>query len=129
QHNPAAAELLHLCAFLAPDAIPEELLIEGAAQWPAALQQAVADCFTFNHLMEALLGFSLIKRRVEERVLSLHRLVQVVQRDSMELEEQYQWAERVVRAVHGVFPHNPKEDVASWPQCLRYLEQVQACDT
>ncbi|HLG60506.1 MAG TPA: FxSxx-COOH system tetratricopeptide repeat protein [Ktedonosporobacter sp.] len=126
--NPAAVELLHLCAFLAPDAIPEELLTEGRAQWPAALQQAVADGLAFNLLLEALLSFSLVKRRVEERVLSLHRLVQVVQRDAMGPEEQRQWAERVVRAVHSVFPRDPKGDVTSWPQCLRYLEQVQACD-
>ncbi|MBV9256872.1 MAG: helix-turn-helix domain-containing protein, partial [Ktedonobacteraceae bacterium] len=30
QSNPAAAELLRLCAFLAPDHIPEELLTDGA---------------------------------------------------------------------------------------------------
>jgi len=30
QRQPAAAELLRLCAFLAPDAIPEELLTQGA---------------------------------------------------------------------------------------------------
>jgi len=28
--NPAAIELMRLCAFLAPDAIPEELISEGA---------------------------------------------------------------------------------------------------
>ncbi|HZO75403.1 MAG TPA: FxSxx-COOH system tetratricopeptide repeat protein [Ktedonobacteraceae bacterium] len=129
QSNPAAVELLHLCAFLAPDAIPEELLTEGAAQWPAALRRAVADGLAFNLLLEALLSFSLIKRQVEERVLSLHRLVQVVQRDTMGWEEQRQWAERVVRAVHGIFPVDPKGDEASWPVCLRYLEQVQVCET
>lgn len=128
QRDPAAAELLHLCAFLAPDAIPEELFIEGAVCWPAVLQQAVIDRFSFNHILEVLLRFSLIARRAEEHVLSLHRLVQVVLQDTMELAKQQQWAERVVRAVHQVFPHDPKENVASWPQCLRYLEQAQACD-
>ena len=38
QANPAAAELLQLCSFLAPDRIPEELLREGAAYWPPSLQ-------------------------------------------------------------------------------------------
>src|SRR5438132_13334983 len=32
QANPAA-ELLRFCAFLAPDAIPEELISNGASQW------------------------------------------------------------------------------------------------
>src|SRR5258708_9476411 len=30
QANPAAAELLYLCALLFPDAIPEEIIIDGA---------------------------------------------------------------------------------------------------
>src|SRR5262249_897628 len=30
QKNPAAAELLQLCAFLHPDAVPEELITDGA---------------------------------------------------------------------------------------------------
>jgi tetratricopeptide (TPR) repeat protein len=127
QTSPAAAELLRLCAFLASDAIPEELLKKGAACWPSPLQQAVGDHLAFNHLLENLLKWSLIKRLAAERALSIHRLVQVVQRDRMEAEEQRQWAERVVRAVHAVFPREPRGDVSCWPQCLRYLEQVQAC--
>ncbi len=128
QINLAAAELLRLCAFLAPDHIPEELLFEGAAHWPPILQQTVADGFNFNQMLEALLTFSLVKRLSEDHLLSIHRLVQVVQIETMEPEEQRLWAERVVRAVNAVFPHNPQDPVAAWPRCLRYLEQAQACD-
>lgn len=128
ESEPAAAELLHLCAFLAPDAIPEELLSEGAAYWPPLLQQTVTDRLSFNHLLEELLRFSLITRRLENRLLCIHRLVQVVQRDTIEEAEQRTWAERVVQAVHAVFPRDSKGDIASWPRCLRYLEQAQACD-
>ncbi len=126
--NPAAAELLHLCAFLAPDHIPEELLIEGASHWPPLLQEAVADRFTFNQMLETLLGFSLVKRLSEERVLSIHRLVQAVQMDRMEARTQRAWSEQVVRAVQTVFPQDPK-NVGTWQECLRYLEQVEACET
>jgi tetratricopeptide (TPR) repeat protein len=128
QANPAAAELLRLCAFLAPDRIPEELIIEGAAHWPPALQHAAADRFIFNQLVEELLAFSLVKRRAEDHLLSIHRLVQAVQRETIEPGEQRQWAERIVCAVNTVFPFDPKDNVASWSLCLRYLEQAQACD-
>jgi tetratricopeptide (TPR) repeat protein/transcriptional regulator with XRE-family HTH domain len=128
QANPAAAELLRLCAFLAPDHIPEELLRQGAPHWPPALQEAVSDLFAFNQMLEDLLKFSLIKRLVEEHQLSIHRLVQVVQRERVEPNEQEHWATRVVHAVNAVFPPDPKEDIATWPQCQRYLEQVQTCD-
>jgi hypothetical protein len=127
QANPAAAELLRLCAYLSPDRIPEELIKDGAAHWTPLLQQAASDRFTFNQMVEELLKFSLVKRLVEEQMLSLHRLVQAVQIDTMEPEVQRQWARRVVLAVNEVFPHYSK-DLATWSQCLRYLEQAQACD-
>ena len=128
QANAAAAELLRLCAFLAPDHIPEELLRDGTPHWPPLLQQTVTDPLTFNQMLEQLLAFSLVKRLTEDRMLSLHRLVQAVQMDRMEAGEQRQWAERVVHAVNALFPRDPKEQIETWPQCLRYLEQVQACD-
>jgi tetratricopeptide (TPR) repeat protein/transcriptional regulator with XRE-family HTH domain len=127
QHaNPAAAELLELCSFLAPDRIPEELFREGAAYWPVSLQQAVADPLLFQQLIADLLKFSLVKRLVEEHTLSIHRLVQIVQRDGMDRETQRHWAERVVQAINAVFPGD-SHDVARWPQCLRYLDQAQTC--
>ncbi|HEY1350429.1 MAG TPA: tetratricopeptide repeat protein [Ktedonobacteraceae bacterium] len=59
--------------------------------------------------------------------MSLHRLVQEVQLDRMQSLEHRQWARRVVCAVNALFPDDPKEGVDAWPQCLRYLEQAQAC--
>ena len=106
--NPAAAELLQLCAFLAPDQIPEDLLTEGAASWPPALQAAVADRFRFNQLLESLLVFSLVKRLGDQQALRLHRLVQVVQRERLSPEAQRAWAERVVQAVETAFPQQPR---------------------
>jgi tetratricopeptide (TPR) repeat protein/nucleoside phosphorylase len=125
--NPAAAELLELCSFLAPDRIPEELLRDGAIYWPASLQHAVADPLPFQQLIADLLKFSLVARLMEERAFSIHRLVQAVQRDRMEPETQRHWAERAVRAVNAVFPHHPT-DGDNWSQCLRHLDQAQACN-
>ncbi len=127
QAQPAAAELLRLCAYLSPDHIPEELLTEGAPHWPPLLQQAVTDALRFNELLEALLAFSMVKRLVHERLLSLHRLVQAVQMDRMDSEERCLWAQRVIYAVNALFPADAIE-VDAWPLCLRYLEQAQACD-
>ncbi len=127
QNSSAAAELLQLCSFLAPDRIPEDLIEDGATCWPSLLQQAAVDRFAFNQMIEELLKYSLVKRLAEDRALSIHRLVQAVQMDVMEREIQFQWAERVVRAVNDVFPD--ANDVTLWPRCLRYLAQVQACDT
>ena len=41
---PCAADLLRLCAFLAPDAIPEEIITEGAsASWTNICRQCARD--------------------------------------------------------------------------------------
>jgi tetratricopeptide (TPR) repeat protein/transcriptional regulator with XRE-family HTH domain len=127
QTNPAAAELLQLCAFLAPDHIPEELLTEGAPHWPLALREAVTNLISFNQMLETLLTYSLVKRLSEDRMLSLHRLVQIVQMDRMEAEAHLIWAQRLLRTMHALFPQDT-QDVATWPRCQRYLEQVEACD-
>ena len=127
EKNPAAIEFLRLCAFLAPDHIPEELLTKGAPQWPPTLCEAVTNPLNFNQMLETLLAFSLVKRFAQDQMLSLHRLVQAVQMDHIEAEVQRAWSERVVRAIEMVFPADPK-NVDSWPWCLRYLEQVQVCD-
>jgi tetratricopeptide (TPR) repeat protein len=128
QSTPAATELLHLCAFLAPDAIPEELISMGVPYWPSPLQQTVADPVAFDQAIAKLLTFSLVKRDAATNSLSIHRLVQAVLLDTMEQNTQREWAERIIYAVNKVFPLDPT-DVAMWQQCLRYLDQVQACNT
>jgi transcriptional regulator with XRE-family HTH domain len=127
QIDEAAAELLRLCAFLAPDHIPEDLLIKGAPYWPPALQHAVEDRFAFNQMLETLLAFSLVKRVPEHRMLCVCPLVQVIQMEHLEVEQQRVWAERLVRAVNAVFPRDSARQVDI--RGRRYLEQVQICDT
>ena len=113
-------------SLLAPDHIPEELLTEGAAYWPLALREAASNLLRFNQMLETLLAFSLVKRLSEDRMLSLHYLVQIVPMERMEAEVHSIWAQRIVRAMHALFPVDT-QDVATWPRCLRYLEQVEAC--
>lgn len=127
QASPAAADLLRLCAFLAPDAIPEELFREGSAFLPAALQQASIDELALNDAIEELRIFSLVQRNPDSKLLRVHRLMQAVLKDAMEDGAQRLWAERVVRVVNATFPRDPKE-AATWSRCLRYLEQAQASE-
>jgi len=125
QANSAAAQLLCLFAYLCPDNIPEELIRDGAAHWNPPLQQAATDPFTFDQMIADLLKFSLVERLTETHMLSVHRLVQAVQMDTMEPAVQRQWAERVVRAVNSVFP--AQIDIFTWLLCGRHLSQAQAC--
>ncbi len=123
QRNPAAVELLRACAFLHPDAIPEELLIEGTPEWGELLATVLVDPLAHAKLFATLNRFSLIVRDPDAKTLTLHRVVQAVLQDELDADDQRFWAERAVRAVHRGFP-NPKE-FSAWPQCERLLPQAQ----
>jgi transcriptional regulator with XRE-family HTH domain len=125
QVNPAAAELLQLCSFCPSGPIPEELLTRGAPHWPPLLQEAVADHFSFNQMLETLFTFSLVQRQAEDSWLSLHPLVQVVQMERMIPSEQRQWAKRLMHAVNALFPSGKETERGLL--CQRYLPYVEAC--
>jgi tetratricopeptide (TPR) repeat protein/DNA-binding XRE family transcriptional regulator len=125
QVNPAAAELLRLYAYLAPDAIPEELISESGAALGPVLGQVATDAFALNGAIEELRKFSLVQRDPEARLLRLHRLVQTVLKDAMKREDQCQWAERAVRATSMAFPQTVERE--TWPLCQHWLPQAQAC--
>ncbi len=100
QANPVAAELLRLLAFLQPDAIPEEIIMEGSV----VLGLVAADLLQLNEAMRILRRYSLVRRDPESKVLTIHRLVQAVLRDGLDHATQCQWAERVIGAVNAAFP-------------------------
>ena len=54
--NPAAADLLRLCAYLAPDAIPEEILTQGAAHLGPVLGPVASDAFLLGQAIRSAAG-------------------------------------------------------------------------
>ena len=116
--SPAAADLLNLCAFLAPDDIPRELLSEWSEHLPEPLAEAVVDTLAFDHAVAALRRSSLVEARGD--ALSVHRLVQAVTRDRLREDAQETWAEAAVRLLDSAFPFE-SDDVRTWPQCARLL--------
>jgi tetratricopeptide (TPR) repeat protein len=124
RQNPAAAELLKAAAFLPPDAIPEEIFTEGAAEFGALLQEAASDSLKWNDAIGAAFKLSLLERDTAKKVLVIHRMVQAVARSRMGNEERAQWAEQVVSAVNAAFP---KVEFAVWDECERLVPSAQFC--
>jgi tetratricopeptide (TPR) repeat protein len=118
-----------VCAFLHPDAIPEAILIEGAVALGPQLQEVVTDPLLLNEAIQLLRRYSLVKRDAEAKLLNMHRLVQVVLKESLDEATRQQWAERSVRAVASAFPSDNVGPavVASWPRCEQCLPHVQVC--
>lgn len=122
--SPAAADLLRLCAFLAPDAIPEELITAGAVELGETLAPVAADPLALDEVYAVLRRYSLVQRHAENKTLTIHRLVQTVIKDGMGEAMQRQWAERAVRAVSKAFPEGTFEH---WLPSERLMSHAQVC--
>jgi tetratricopeptide (TPR) repeat protein/transcriptional regulator with XRE-family HTH domain len=124
QESQAAADLLHLLAFLDPEAIPEEIIMLGAKELGLALGEVASDPFKIDQIIELLLRYSLIRRIPELKSLRIHRLVQAVLKDGMDKETKHMWGERAIRAVNCAFPN---VELETWERCQRCLPHVQIC--
>jgi tetratricopeptide (TPR) repeat protein/transcriptional regulator with XRE-family HTH domain len=125
QTDQTAADLLHLFAFLDPDAIPEDLLIEGASEPGSTLESMVIDPLAFDEALSVLRTYSLVRRNPEEQTFTMHRLVQAVLKARMDEESQRAWAERAVCVVNRALPEASVLSIG--PTWRRYLPQAQVC--
>jgi hypothetical protein len=121
QSAPAAVGLLTLAAFLAPDDLPQHLLVAHAEVLPEPL--AAADPLTFADAVAALRRYSLI--RVVGDGLFVHRLLQTVVRMELDAAAEGAWASAAVRLVNAGFP-SPSYEVATWPESERLLPHALA---
>ncbi|HEY7418152.1 MAG TPA: tetratricopeptide repeat protein, partial [Ktedonobacteraceae bacterium] len=103
QNNTAAAEFLTVCAFLAPDAIPDMFFSEGAAYLGPTLAPLASDLFQFDVAIRALLTYSLIQRHAAAHTVTIHRLVQAVLKGRLSEADQRIWATRVLHAMTQLF--------------------------
>ena len=125
QLDPLAAELLRCCAFLAPDAIPEQMIVDGASELGTLLQPVAENTLLLDEALGTLLRFSLVQRKRDEHTFSMHRLVQAILRRSMDTAKQRQYAETIVKAINQAFPD--VGDYRNWPRCQQYLPHAQVC--
>ena len=125
QAQPAAVALLRLCAFLHPDAIPEEIFTKAAPELHPVLQSILGDLLKVDAAIAVLRTYSLLRRNPDNKTLTIHRLVQAVLKDSMDEKTQHLWAEQAVCIINRVFPD--VEQMVVWSQSQRYLSQAQTC--
>jgi tetratricopeptide (TPR) repeat protein len=124
QASPAAADLLRLCAFLYPEAIPEEIVTEGSRDLGPSLK-AITDDFELDQIIGELFKYSLVRRNLSDRTLNIHRLVQVVLKDAMDEHTQRLWAERAVRATNSAFPSDEELPLSARQ---RFIPHAQVCE-
>ena len=121
QANRAAADLLRVCAFLHPDAIPEDLLRRGAMQTVSPLQAIATDDLAFHEALRTLGAYSLLRRDRSSHALIIHRLVQAVLIDAMTPEISQAWVHRVTHIVLTALPESFSTGWAVWDRLLPHV--------
>ena len=110
--SPESAEVLRLCAFLAPDAIPFALFANFAD-----------DELGMVELLRPLTRYSLVRSDNSTQTFGLHRLVQDTVRDALGDERCAGYAERAVALVDAGFR---SDDFPAWPTCERLVPHALA---
>ncbi|HET9226127.1 MAG TPA: tetratricopeptide repeat protein, partial [Thermoanaerobaculia bacterium] len=109
--------LLRLCAFLAPEPIPEEMfetekdIVEGACEL-LRFETGHGDVGSIHKALAELESYSLISR--QERTFTVHRMVQEVLQSRIPPERRRDWIEAALKVVNGYAPFDAA-DVRTWP--------------
>ncbi|GHT08771.1 hypothetical protein FACS189426_05190 [Bacteroidia bacterium] len=102
--NESAKQLLHLCAFFAPDNIHSEWFVKANGVLPDKLKNDVQNETNFAEIKKDLQAYSLVRIDNSERI-SMHRLLQEVIRKSLE-EEQGKWVDNCVKIANKLVYRN-----------------------
>jgi transcriptional regulator with XRE-family HTH domain len=121
----AAAELASVCAFLAPEPIPQSLFTGAAGVLPGELAARAADPLAWRQTLAHLTRQSLA--RIDHRGLQMHRLTQAILRERLtpaQAAAARKHAEALLAASNPGDPPNP----VTWPRWARLIPHVLAAD-
>jgi hypothetical protein len=123
--DPASAQVLEICAFLAPEPVPADWFPKAAAVLPEPLAAKAADPVTWRHVL-GLLGKHALAR-IDQNALVVHRLTHAIVRgllppDQVAATQAAAWA--LLAANHpgdGTLP-------STWPEWARLVPHLLALD-
>ena len=127
QLNDDAAQLLRLMAFLNPDGILTEFLEAGKEGLSARFKEVISDCDRVSEALSELERFSLIRRQDDPsggQLITVHRLVQLVIKDSMTSELFSDVSVNAMELCISGFPEGDFQDHLKLMKCRRYYTQV-----
>ena len=122
--DPAAAQLASVCAFLAPEPIPEDLFTSDPGELPGELAARAEDPLAWRQTLAHLARQSLA--RIDQRGLVMHRLTQAILRDRLTAEQAAARActEAILAAADPGDPLNP----VTWPRWAQLMPHLLAAD-
>jgi DNA-binding XRE family transcriptional regulator len=127
ERSAAAFDFLRLCAVLAPEFVPDELIMQGAIFLGPHLQSISTDALLWNEIIEVLRTYSLIQYCHETRSLLISLPVQFLLLHDMAEDEVTLWIDRALQALNVTLLYPAIEP--SLAQQQLYYTHIDACTT
>ena len=128
--DPAAAQLIGICAFLAPEPIPQDLFTTAATQLPDPLADRARDRLAWPQVLARLTDRSLA--RIDQHGLQLHRLTQAILHDLLASDQAADAlaadARARAEAILAAYDPGAAEDPKAWPKWARLMPHLLAAD-
>ncbi|WP_106322481.1 FxSxx-COOH system tetratricopeptide repeat protein [Actinoplanes italicus] len=121
--DPAAGQLLHLCARLGPEPIPTDLFTSSPDELPQPLRAAAAGTVMFSRVLAQLTRYGLARPTAAGPIL--HRLVRAVLRDT---DPDPYLHRRVVEELLVAARPDDGSDPRWWPRWSVLLPHILAAD-
>jgi tetratricopeptide (TPR) repeat protein/transcriptional regulator with XRE-family HTH domain len=127
QDSPVAADLLLLYCFLAPDKIPEELLLRSMSHLRPELQATLSNPLQLNSAFKDVLTYALLQRNTREKTLRVHRLIQIILKEKLSDMAKQARVEQLIRMMNQLFLlEQDRLDVEHWAWYEQLLPHAQA---
>jgi hypothetical protein len=123
--DPAAAQLASVCAFLAPEPVPDDLFTSAPSVLPEELAARAADPLAWRQTLAQLARQSLA--RIDQRGLVMHQLTQAILRDRLTPGQAAATRERSEAILAAADPGDPGNPV-SWPRWAQLMPHLLAAD-
>lgn len=125
----AAAELLRASAFFNADSIPLKLIAKGSVELGSLLAKELSgvqeEPLILNEVLAPLINYSLVSCEIDiNTTYSVHRLVQEVIKEDLNLELRSIWSERIVRNLNQIFPS--PNNYKNWLKCELLMPHVSS---
>jgi hypothetical protein len=125
ESNRAAAHLVELCAFFAPEPIPTSLLSSpGMVDVLVREDSSLRDPLLYGSLVREITRYGLARQDSFVQALRMHRLVQNVIRNDLTPEVAGE-RQRQVHAILAAERRGDPDDSASWPTYQRMLPHLE----
>ncbi|MFI6294804.1 FxSxx-COOH system tetratricopeptide repeat protein [Nonomuraea sp. NPDC050790] len=121
---PEAAEVLRCLAFFGPDPIPRVIFRRGNKSGVRRVGPILANPLVLNQALAMLSRFALVKIEQEAGTVQVHRLVQALLRDSLNMGERTDYRHEVHRLLASGAPTDP-ENIANWSEFANLLPHVR----